>query len=79
LGDAGEFQSSIYNFGAAANEAINLIGFNSSSTKSFASVSGGLIVNISDGANNASLHFVGSYKQAGFQLNAGSNGELLTY
>ncbi len=79
LGDAGEFQSSIYSFGAAANEAIDLIGFNSNATKSFASASDGVIVNISDGANSASLHFVGSYNQAGFQLNTGSNGELLTY
>ncbi len=79
LGDAGQFQSSIYQFGASATEAIDLIGFDSNATKSFANVSGGLIVNISDGSQSASLHFVGSYTQGGFQLNAGAEGELLTY
>jgi uncharacterized repeat protein (TIGR03803 family) len=78
LGDAGQFQSSIHNFGASF-ETVDLIGFDSNATKSFASVSGGLIVNISDGSQSASLHFVGSDNQAGFQLNTGSNGEVLTY
>lgn len=79
LKDAGQFESDIYGFGATSSEAVDLIGFNSSATKSFASVSGGLIVNISDGSHNASLHLVGSYAESGFALNAGSNGELLTY
>ncbi len=75
-----QFSSDIYDFGASAGEAIDLIGFNANATKSFASASDGLIVNVSDGGvNHVSLHFVGSYNQAGFQLKAGSNGELLSY
>ncbi len=79
LADAGQFQSNIYDFRAQTSEAIDLIGSDANATKSFASVSGGLIVNISDGGNSASLHFAGSYTQGDFQLNAGSNSELLTY
>lgn len=79
LADAAQFHSSIYDFGAQTGEAINLLGFDSNATKSFASASDGLIVNISDGAKSASLHLVGSYNQSLFQLNATSNSDLLTY
>ncbi len=79
LADAAHFQSGIVGFGAVSTEAIDLIGFGANSTKSFGSFSGGVIVNISDGTNSASLHFAGSYSQGDFHLNTGSNGELLSY
>ncbi len=85
LRDAVQFQSSIDDFDAAPTQApshgnaIDLIGFDANATKSFANVSGGIVVNISDGAQSASLHFVGSYNASGFKLATGSNSEWLTY
>ncbi len=79
LSDASIFQSNIFSFGAAADDAIDLIGFASNATKSIESVAGGVIVNIADGNHTASLKLAGNFNQSGFQLNTGSNGELLTY
>ena len=79
LGDAAAFHSQISKFGAAANEAIFLIGFDSNATESFQTLSGGLQVDIADGAHSASLTFTGNYNQNNFHLGAGSNGQLLTY